>query len=217
MRRRVSRPFSLGTRPRNRAAHAVAPPGRTAISPPEASARKTPPQPPPPARRPPQDAIDATRKRRHDGVRPRARLIRSLTQMGGGPAPWAPANLAGTAAIFGASAVCTVAYTLWGSSGVPGTHKSSAVARSDQCLPQVPGGGPDLVPGGGQAEILTPTMKYILLMAAASALTTRRVLLLASTSDNARRLLNDLDEASSRLDVPQRQKLSPRTCRPNST
>ena len=54
-----------------------------------------------------------------------ARLIRSLTQMGGGPAPWAPANLAGTAAIFGASAVCTVAYTLWGSSGVPGTHKSS--------------------------------------------------------------------------------------------
>ena len=37
-------------------------------------------------------------------------------------------------------------------------------------------------------------------MAAASALTTRRVLLLASTSDNARRLLNDLDEASSRLD-----------------
>ena len=40
----------------------------------------------------------------------------------------------------------------------------------------------------------------LLLMAAASALTTRRVLLLASTSDNARRLLNDLDEASSRLD-----------------
>ena len=44
-------------------------------------------------------------------------------------------------------------------------------------------------------------MKYILMMAAASALTTRRVLLLASTSDNARRLLNDLDEASSRLDA----------------
>ena len=41
----------------------------------------------------------------------------------------------------------------------------------------------------------------LLLMAAASALTTRRVLLLASTSDNARRLLNDLDEASSRLDA----------------
>ena len=39
------------------------------------------------------------------------------------------------------------------------------------------------------------------MMAAASALTTRRVLLLASTSDNARRLLNDLDEASSRLDA----------------
>ena len=38
-------------------------------------------------------------------------------------------------------------------------------------------------------------------MAAASALTTRRVLLLASTSDNARRLLNDLDEAASRLDA----------------
>ena len=38
------------------------------------------------------------------------------------------------------------------------------------------------------------------MMAAASALTTRRVLLLASTSDNARRLLNDLDEASARLD-----------------
>merc|ERR1719409_2458972 len=44
------------------------------------------------------------------------------------------------------------------------------------------------------------TMNILLLMAAASALTTRRVLLLASTSDNARRLLNDLDEASSRLD-----------------
>ena len=36
-------------------------------------------------------------------------------------------------------------------------------------------------------------MNILLLMAAASALTTRRVLLLASTSDNARRLLNDLD------------------------
>ena len=47
-------------------------------------------------------------------------------------------------------------------------------------------------------------MNILLLMAAASALTTRRVLLLASTSDNARRLLNDLDEASSRLptDLP---------------
>ena len=44
-------------------------------------------------------------------------------------------------------------------------------------------------------------MNILLLMAAASALTTRRVLLLASTSDNARRLLNDLDEASSRLDA----------------
>ena len=43
-------------------------------------------------------------------------------------------------------------------------------------------------------------MNILLLMAAASALTTRRVLLLASTSDNARRLLNDLDEASARLD-----------------
>ena len=38
-------------------------------------------------------------------------------------------------------------------------------------------------------------------MAAASALTTRRVLLLASTSDQARRLLNDLDEASARLNT----------------
>ena len=44
-------------------------------------------------------------------------------------------------------------------------------------------------------------MNILLLMAAASALTTRRVLLLASTSDNARRLLSDLDEASSRLDA----------------
>ena len=43
-------------------------------------------------------------------------------------------------------------------------------------------------------------MNILLLMAAASALTTRRILLLASTSDNARRLLNDLDEASARLD-----------------
>ena len=41
-----------------------------------------------------------------------------------------------------------------------------------------------------------------ILMAAASALSvTRRGLLLASTSDSARRLLNDLDEASSRLDA----------------
>ena len=45
------------------------------------------------------------------------------------------------------------------------------------------------------------------MMAAASALTTRRVLLLASTSDNARRLLNDLDEASSRLDAPTKKTL----------
>ena len=44
-------------------------------------------------------------------------------------------------------------------------------------------------------------MNILLLMAAASALTTRRVLLLASTGDQARRLLNDLDEASSRLDA----------------
>ena len=42
-------------------------------------------------------------------------------------------------------------------------------------------------------------MNILLLMAAASALTTRRVLLLASTADG-RRLLNDLDEAASRLD-----------------
>ena len=41
-------------------------------------------------------------------------------------------------------------------------------------------------------------MNILLLMAAASALTTRRVLLLAST----RRLLNDLDEASSRKSLP---------------
>ena len=39
-------------------------------------------------------------------------------------------------------------------------------------------------------------------MAAASALTTRRVLLLASTSDNARRLLNDLDEAPMKKSLP---------------
>ena len=45
-------------------------------------------------------------------------------------------------------------------------------------------------------------MKYILMMAAASALTTRRVLLLASTSDNARRLLNDLDEAPTKKSLP---------------
>ena len=43
--------------------------------------------------------------------------------------------------------------------------------------------------------------RILILMAAASALSvTRRGLLLASTSDSARRLLNDLDEASSRLD-----------------
>ena len=42
----------------------------------------------------------------------------------------------------------------------------------------------------------------LLLMAAASALTTRRVLLLASTSDNARRLLNDLDEAPTKKTLP---------------
>ena len=50
-------------------------------------------------------------------------------------------------------------------------------------------------------------MNILLLMAAASALTTRRVLLLASTSDSARRLLNDLDEASSRLDAPTKKSL----------
>ena len=45
-------------------------------------------------------------------------------------------------------------------------------------------------------------MNILLLMAAASALTTRRVLLLASTSDNARRLLNDLDEAPTKKTLP---------------
>ena len=45
-------------------------------------------------------------------------------------------------------------------------------------------------------------MNILLLMAAASALTTRRVLLLASTSDNARRLLNDLDEAITKKTLP---------------
>ena len=45
-------------------------------------------------------------------------------------------------------------------------------------------------------------MNILLLMAAASALTTRRVLLLASTSDNARRLLNDLDEAPTKKSLP---------------
>ena len=44
--------------------------------------------------------------------------------------------------------------------------------------------------------------RILILMAAASALSvTRRGLLLASTGDQARRLLNDLDEASSRLDA----------------
>ena len=44
--------------------------------------------------------------------------------------------------------------------------------------------------------------RILILMAAASALSvTRRVLLLASTGDQARRLLSDLDEASSRLDA----------------
>ena len=45
-------------------------------------------------------------------------------------------------------------------------------------------------------------------MAAASALSvTRRGLLLASTGDQARRLLNDLDEASARLDATTKKTL----------
>ena len=44
--------------------------------------------------------------------------------------------------------------------------------------------------------------RILILMAAASALSvTRRALLLASTGDQARRLLSDLDEASSKLDA----------------
>ena len=91
-----------------------------------------------------------------------ARLIRSLTQMGGGPAPWAPANLAGTAAIFGASAVCTVAYTLWGSSGVPGTHKSSLWQEATNAYLKFQGADPISYPEVGKPkfepynEIYTP-------------------------------------------------------------
>ena len=50
--------------------------------------------------------------------------------------------------------------------------------------------------------------RILILMAAASALSvTRRALLLASTGDSARRLLNDLDEASARLDATTKKTL----------
>ena len=50
--------------------------------------------------------------------------------------------------------------------------------------------------------------RTLILMAAASALSvTRRGLLLASTGDQARRLLNDLDEASARLDATTKKTL----------
>ena len=51
------------------------------------------------------------------------------------------------------------------------------------------------------------TMNTLLLMAAASAPRRARPVALASTSDNARRLLSDLDEASSRLDAPTKKSL----------
>ena len=81
-----------------------------------------------------------------------ARLISYLTKLGGGPAPWAPANLAGTAAIFGASAVCTVAYTLWGSSGVPGTHKSSLWQEATNAYLKFQGADPISYPEVGKPK-----------------------------------------------------------------
>ena len=105
-----------------------------------------------------------------------ARLIRSLTQMGGGPALGAR-DLAGTAAIFGASAVCTVAYTLWGRRRA-GTHKAPLGKRRP--MPTSSSRGrTHFYPEVGKPKF--NTMNILLLMAAASA-NDARVLLLASTS-----------------------------------
>ena len=129
--------------------------------PPEANTLKTPPQAPPPARRRPQDAIDTTahsssRKTPSNNAGTMAsvhtRLIQYLTKMGGGPAPWAPANLAGTAALFGASAVCAGAYTLWGSSGVPGTHKSSLWQEATNAYLKFQGADPISYPEVGKPK-----------------------------------------------------------------
>ena len=79
-------------------------------------------------------------------------LIQYLTKMGGGPAPWAPANLAGTAALFGASAVCAGAYTLWGSSGVPGTHKSSLWQEATNAYLKFQGADPISYPEVGKPK-----------------------------------------------------------------
>ena len=81
-----------------------------------------------------------------------ARLISYLTKLGGGPAPWAPANLAGTAALFGASAVCAGAYTLWGSSGVPGTHKSSLWQEATNAYLKFQGADPISYPEVGKPK-----------------------------------------------------------------
>ena len=80
------------------------------------------------------------------------RLIQYLTKMGGGPAPWAPANLAGTAALFGASAVCAGAYTLWGASGVPGTHKSSLWQEATNAYLKFQGADPISYPEVGKPK-----------------------------------------------------------------
>ena len=80
------------------------------------------------------------------------RLITYLTKLGGGPAPWAPANLAGTAALFGASAVCAGAYTLWGSSGVPGTHKSSLWQEATNAYLKFQGADPISYPEVGKPK-----------------------------------------------------------------
>ncbi|CAH0375609.1 unnamed protein product [Pelagomonas calceolata] len=80
------------------------------------------------------------------------RLIQYLTKLGGGPAPWAPANLAGTAALFGASAVCAGAYTLWGSSGVPGTHKSSLWQEATNAYLKFQGADPISYPEVGKPK-----------------------------------------------------------------
>ena len=68
------------------------------------------------------------------------------------PRAWAPANLAGTAAIFGASAVCAVAYTLWGSSGVPGTHKSSLWQEATNAYLKFQGADPISYPEVGKPK-----------------------------------------------------------------
>jgi hypothetical protein len=85
------------------------------------------------------------------------RLIAALTKLGprdtmGSAMPWAPATLAGTAAIFGASGVCFVIQRLWGSDAVPGTARSSLWSEATNAYLKFQGADPISYPEVGKPK-----------------------------------------------------------------